>query len=160
MKVYQLKRTQVLPISMDQAWEFLSTPSNLEQITPPDMKFEILSDLEGGMYAGQIINYFVQPFPGIKMRWTTEISHCIEGQYFVDEQRFGPYAFWHHKHFIEAAAGGVKMIDVVDYALPFGFIGRLAHRLFVRRKLKQIFDFRFKWLEQCFQPDTDKVRLS
>lgn len=136
---------------MEQAWEFLSNPANLEKITPPDMKFKILSTLEGKMYAGQIINYIVQPFPMVRLRWTTEISQVEQGSYFVDEQRFGPYAFWHHKHFIRPVDGGVEMMDVVDYALPFGPLGRLVHWLFVRQKLQNIFDFRFQWFAETFK---------
>ena len=151
MKVYRLKKTQKLPISLDEAWAFFSTPKNLQEITPDALKFEILSDLRSDeMYPGQIINYFVTPMLGIKMRWTTEITHVESRKYFVDEQRFGPYAFWHHKHFFEPIEGGVLATDIVDYALPLGFLGRIAHTMFVKQKLEHIFDFRFKILEQRF----------
>jgi len=151
MKVYRLTKTQRLPISMEQAWDFFSTPKNLQAITPKDLDFQILTDLgDEKMYAGQVINYKVGPFPGIKFRWTTEITHVEEGKYFVDEQRFGPYAFWHHKHFFEPIEGGVLATDIVDYGVPFGFIGRLFHPIIVRKKLEHIFDFRFKTLEEKF----------
>lgn len=141
----------MLPISLDEAWEFFSTPLNLQEITPDDMNFNILTDIKGEkMYAGQIINYKVQPFSAVSMRWTTEITHVEHRKYFVDEQRFGPYAFWHHKHFFAEVEGGVLATDIVDYAIPFGPIGRLANALFVRAKLEGIFDFRSKKLEQMF----------
>lgn len=151
MKLHQLRQEQILLISITEAWEFFSTPSNLEAITPDDMKFEILSKIKGEKaYAGQIINYKVQPFSGIKLRWTTEISQCVEGKYFVDEQRFGPYAFWHHKHFFYPHKDGTRMVDIVDYGLPFGILGNLVHSLFVRKKLESIFAHRYKVLEQRF----------
>ena len=161
MKVYRLTKTQVLPISMEEAWDFFSTPLNLQNITPEDLGFEILTDLEGErMYAGQIINYRVSPFPFASLRWTTEISHVEEGRYFVDEQRFGPYAFWHHKHFFEPVDGGVKATDVVDYALPLGFLGRLAPGLFVKKKLQHIFDFRYRKLEALFGKPVSAERMA
>ncbi len=136
---------------MDQAWEYFSTPSNLQEITPKDLKFKILTDIgKEKMYAGQIINYIVTPLFGIPMRWTTEITHVEEGKYFVDEQRFGPYSFWHHKHFFTPIEGGVLATDVVDYALPLGILGRLAHAIFVKAQLKHIFMFREKKLEDMF----------
>jgi ligand-binding SRPBCC domain-containing protein len=151
MKVYQIHSKQVLPISMEAAWEFLSDPKNLELITPPDMKFTILGDLHGRKtYAGQIINYRISPFKGITMSWTTEISHCQNQEYFVDEQRFGPYTFWHHKHFLKKIEGGVLMEDIVDYALPFGILGQFAHWLFVRKKLKKIFNYRTEAVRALF----------
>lgn len=151
MKVYRLEKTQKLPITMDQAWAFFSTPKNLQAITPKDLNFEILTDLgDDKMYAGQIINYKVSPFPGIKMRWTTEITHVEEGAYFVDEQRFGPYSFWHHKHFFKAIEGGVLATDIIDYAVPMGILGQLVHPFIVRNKLEHIFEFRFKKLEETF----------
>ena len=87
---------------------------------------------------------------GIPFRWVTEITHVVQGRYFVDEQRFGPYTFWHHKHFIEPIEGGVKMIDEVDYKLPLGVLGRFAHWLFVSKKVKEIFEYRFKKLNELF----------
>lgn len=159
MRIYTLQREQHLPISLEKAWEFFSTPLNLNEMTPEDMSFEILTDVEGKkMYPGMIINYKVSPFPGIKMRWTTEITHVEEFKYFVDEQRFGPYSFWHHKHFFEEVEGGVKTTDIVDYGLPLGPLGAIAHEVFVKNKLKHIFDFRYRKMAELFgtpknQPD-------
>ncbi|MCK6617485.1 MAG: SRPBCC family protein [Cyclobacteriaceae bacterium] len=155
MKVYTLKRKQILPISINEAWEFFSTPSNLTKITPEHMGFKILY-ISGGpkMYAGQLIRYIVYGLPGIPMNWTTEITHVQEPYYFVDEQRFGPYALWHHQHHFKEVAGGIEMTDEVNYAVPFGIIGRMANWLFVERELNRIFDFRYKVLETYFkQPE-------
>jgi len=151
MKVYRLSRTQKIPLSLEDAWSYFSSPKNLQEITPDDLKFRILTDiLEDKMYSGQIINYIVTPLLNIPMRWTTEIKHVEEGVYFVDEQRFGPYALWHHKHFFKAVDGGVEIMDIVDYALPLGPLGRFAHWLFVRRQLESIFRYRSQKLEQMF----------
>ena len=102
------------------------------------------------MYPGQIINYIVTPVLGIPMRWTTEITHVDHMRYFVDEQRFGPYAMWHHQHWFREVPGGVEMTDIVDYAIPFGYLGRIAQSLFVKSKLEEIFDYRFKVVDQLF----------
>ncbi len=151
MKVHTIETVQYLPISLEEAWEFFSTPLNLNEITPDDLSFEILSDLEGKkMYQGMIINYIVRPFLNIPMRWTTEIKHVKDHSYFVDEQRFGPYAFWHHKHFFEKTDNGVKMTDIVDYGLPLGPLGELANVLYVKKQLNTIFDYRFRILEKRF----------
>lgn len=150
MKVYRLETVQKIPISLDAAWDFFSKPSNLKTITPDYMGFIIKTDVNGHMYAGQIINYTVTPVLGIPMSWTTEITHVEDKKYFVDEQRFGPYAFWHHKHFFKAIDGGVEMIDIVDYAIPFGPLGWIANSILVKSKLKEIFDYRFKKVEELF----------
>ncbi len=151
MKIYTLIRTQFLPISMAEAWDFFSTPRNLSKITPEHMGFKILY-VSGGekTYAGQIIRYHVQILPGIKVHWVTEISHVQEPEYFVDEQRFGPYTLWHHQHRFKAVAGGVEMTDEVNYAIPLGPLGRLAHWLFVGREVNRIFEHRFTVLEGYF----------
>jgi ligand-binding SRPBCC domain-containing protein len=148
--VYRLSSKQKLPISVDQAWEFLSSPKNLKTITPKYMSFDIISGDERPMFAGQIIQYIVTPILGIKTNWVTEITHVVDKQYFVDEQRFGPYALWHHKHFIKAVKGGVEMEDIIDYKVPFGFLGRLFHPLLVKPKLTEIFEYRQKKLIEMF----------
>lgn len=142
MKLYQLRSQQTLPISRAAAWEFLSDPANLKNITPSSMGFTILSGAEKEMFPGQIIHYKVSPFKGFTTRWVTEITHVQEGHYFVDEQRFGPYAFWHHKHFIKETKGGVIMEDIIDYKIPFGIFGQLAQALFIKKQLTTIFKFR------------------
>ena len=150
MKIYTLHKKQQLPISKQKAWNFLSNPENLKVITPDYMSFHILSGAEKTMFAGQIIQYIVTPVLGIKTKWVTEITHIKEGEYFVDEQRFGPYALWHHKHFINEIEGGVEMEDIIDYKIPMGILGQLMHPILVKPKLEEIFNYRTKKLEELF----------
>lgn len=137
-------------MTKEQAWAFFSSPKNLKTITPDYMGFNILSGADRPMFAGQIIQYIVTPVLGIKTKWVTEITHVKEGEYFVDEQRFGPYALWHHKHFINEIEGGVEMEDIIDYKVPLGFLGQLAHPFLVKPKLNEIFEYRTKKLEALF----------
>lgn len=150
MKLYQLHSKQRLPISLEEAWDFLSSPANLKRITPEHMGFHILSGADRPMFPGQIIQYKVSPFPGYATKWVTEITHVKEGEYFVDEQRFGPYALWHHKHFLKSVDHGVEMEDIIDYKIPFGILGQLAHPILVKKQLKQIFAYREKKLIELF----------
>lgn len=150
MKIYTLKSKQKLPITLDQAWDFFSDPMNLNTITPNDMGFKTLSGADRKMYPGQVIQYIVTPLLGIPMKWVTEITHVIDKEYFVDEQRFGPYALWHHKHFFKEIPGGVEMEDIVDYKLPMGVLGELMHPVLVRPRLEQIFAYRTKKLIELF----------
>lgn len=150
MKLYQLHAKQALPITKEDAWNFLSDPKNLKTITPDHMGFQILSGADRLMYAGQIIQYIVKPFPGISTKWVTEITHVKAGEYFVDEQRFGPYALWHHKHFIKEIEGGVEMEDLIDYKIPFGILGQIMQPILVKRQLNQIFQYREAKLEALF----------
>ena len=151
MKVYTLKRSQILPVTMQEAWEFFSSPGNLSSITPAHMDFRIIDPSDAKMYAGQIIKYKVSVLPFVRVSWVTEITHVKEPEFFVDEQRFGPYALWHHQHRFREVPGGVEMTDEVNYALPLGFLGRLAHWAFVSRQLNSIFDYRFRVLEDFFK---------
>ncbi|MBL6447995.1 SRPBCC family protein [Fulvivirga sp. 29W222] len=152
MKIYNLKRTQYLPISLSEAWKFFSTPKNLKEITPERMGFRIrYSSGNERMYPGQIICYKVNILPAMQVDWVTEITHVREPYYFVDEQRFGPYALWHHQHHFREVKDGVEMIDEVNYAIPFGIIGRLANSIFVGKEVKAIFDYRHKVLQNYFQ---------
>jgi len=151
MKVYTLFAEQELSVSLETAWEFLSNPENLSVITPPDMDFRITDSYDKKlMYPGQIICYKIKVFPFISIRWVTEITHVNNKVYFVDEQRFGPYRFWHHKHFLEEVPGGVKMTDRVHYVIPLGWIGRCAHSLFIRARLQKIFNYRKAVLARLF----------
>ncbi|GAA4324521.1 SRPBCC family protein [Pontixanthobacter gangjinensis] len=150
MKIYRLQSQQKLPMSVEEAWQFLSDPKNLKTITPDYMGFEILSGEDRPMFPGQIIQYIVTPVAGIKTKWVTEITHVKEGEYFVDEQRFGPYSLWHHKHFIKPIPGGVEMEDIIDYKLPLGILGQLAHPILVKPKLNEIFDYRKNKLIELF----------
>lgn len=155
MKIYTLKSKQKLPISVDQAWQFLSDPRNLKTITPDYMGFKILSGADRPMYPGQLIQYIVTPVAGIKTKWVTEITQVRDHEFFIDEQRFGPYALWHHKHFIKEIPNGVEMEDIVDYKLPMGFLGRLAHPILVEPKLKEIFDYRREKLIELYGEYTE-----
>jgi len=150
LKIYQLKTIQKLPISIDKAWSFLSDPKNLKKITPDEMNFRILSGADKSIFPGQIIQYKVTPILGISTKWVTEITHVKHNEYFVDEQRFGPYSLWHHKHFIKEIKGGIEMEDIVDYKIPFGILGQIAHALFVKKKLKKIFKYRENKLKELF----------
>ena len=158
MKTYLLLAEQFIPISLDEAWDFFSSPLNLEKITPKDMNFIVTSgyNKDTKAYAGMIITYKVSPVAGIKMDWMTEITHVQEKEYFVDEQRFGPYALWHHQHHFKAVDGGVLMNDILNYAIPYGIIGRLGNAIFVRNKIKQIFAYREKAIVDLFGPDRRK----
>ncbi|WP_339662491.1 SRPBCC family protein [uncultured Polaribacter sp.] len=150
MKIYTFHRTQKLPITLDQAWDFLSNPKNLKVITPDYMSFDIISDIDRPLYTGQIIQYIVTPLLGIKTKWVSEITHIEHKKYFVDEQMYGPYALWHHKHFIKEIDGGVEMEDIIDYKVPLGILGQLVHPFLVKPKLEEIFAYRQKKLLELF----------
>lgn len=150
MKVYKIETIQHLNASVEECWDFFSSPKNLQTITLDNMSFEI-QDFDGKrMYPGQIITYTLKPLLGIKINWVTIITVCKENRYFIDEQRFGPYSLWHHKHFFEPTEDGTKMTDIVHYALPLGFLGRIMNSLVVRSKLKTIFDYRHNKIEELF----------
>lgn len=152
MKTYSLKLKQNLPISLEQAWDFFSSPLNLAKITPAEMRFVVTSDYTADtkMYAGMIITYKISPLFGIKMNWMTEITHVQDHQYFVDEQRFGPYALWHHQHHFKEIPGGVEMTDLLHYAIPYGIIGRIGNSVLVGKQIKKIFNYRVKAIEEMF----------
>jgi ligand-binding SRPBCC domain-containing protein len=150
-KVYSIKTVQTIPANLDTAWDFFSSPANLKDITPDNLGFNIISKHHGQkMYAGQIIEYKVSPVLGIPIYWMTEITQVVAQQYFIDEQRFGPYSLWHHQHHFREVENGVEMTDIVHYKLPLAFLGDIAHALFVKQQLQTIFDFRFKKVEELF----------
>lgn len=148
MKLFKLETVQRLPVTVAEAWSFFSNAANLARITPPDLGFEVTSELPERVYPGLIITYRVRPLLGIPVTWVTEISHVEEHRLFVDEQRFGPYRFWHHQHLFREVEGGVEMRDIVHYALPPG--GGVARRWLVAPRLQQIFDFRRDVLERTY----------
>jgi ligand-binding SRPBCC domain-containing protein len=150
MKLYSKHTKQNLPISLEEAWNFIANPKNLEVITPKSMGFKTISGDELEMFAGQIIHYYITPLFGIKLQWVTEITHVQDKKFFVDEQRFGPYAFWHHKHFLKEIPGGVEMEDIVHYKVPMGILGQMVHPFLVKPKLDEIFAFRQKKLIELF----------
>ena len=150
MRLHVLKREQWLAAPLERVWPFFATPANLDALTPPDLRMRITSEPEPVMTAGQIITYRIRLLPGVTTDWVTEITHLLPGRFFVDEQRAGPYRFWHHRHRFEEVGGGVNVIDEVHYALPFGFLGEVAHSVDVARRLQRIFDYRAEALERTF----------
>jgi ligand-binding SRPBCC domain-containing protein len=151
MAFYQFKREQFIQADLATVWDFISSPANLKKITPPYMGFDITSgDLPKKMYQGMIISYKVSPIWGIKTDWVTEITHIRELEYFVDEQRIGPYALWHHQHILIPQEKGVLMQDIVTYAPPMGLIGAIANKLIIEKKLREIFAYRWEVVEKMF----------
>lgn len=148
--MHTLSREQILPISLQDAWSFFSSPRNLDPITPPELGFRIVHCPAEKMHEGQIIEYRVKILPGLWVPWVSEIKAVEEERCFIDEQRFGPYKFWHHRHLFEEVEGGVKVSDLVHYIMPLGPCGAIAHALFARAKLERIFDFRRTELERRF----------
>jgi ligand-binding SRPBCC domain-containing protein len=148
--MYQFKRKQLVKTDISTCWEFFSSPDNLSKITPKYMGFDVLTDVPDRMYEGLMIEYRVRPLLGIPMRWITEITHVKDYQYFVDEQRLGPYTIWHHEHHFQETEEGIEMTDIVSYQVPFGILGRIAHPIIVQKKLAEIFDYRFKVVEELF----------
>jgi len=150
MIAHRLHAVQRFPASLAEAWGFFSAPRNLQKITPPWLSFEVLSDPPERITPGLLIEYRVRPLWGVPVRWLTEITHVVEPSLFVDEQRYGPYRLWHHQHRFRAIGGGVEMEDEVHYWLPGGPFGRAGHRLLVRRRLAEIFDYRREAVERIF----------
>ncbi len=150
-KMYSQKFIQQIPVSLDTAWEFFSNPANLKEITPAHLDFRIISKHHGEkMYEGQIIEYTVKPLLGIPLYWMTEITHIKDREYFIDEQRFGPYSFWHHQHHFRETSTGIEMTDIVHYKLPLWFLGDIANWLMVKKQLAEIFRFRYTVVEERF----------
>ena len=139
-----------MPIPREEAWAFFSSPRNLGELTPPEMGMVVTSLPSEELYAGEIITYRVKIAPFVKMTWVTEILHVEEGFSFVDEQRAGPYQFWHHRHTFEEVEGGTMVGDLVHYAVGFGPFGEVANALFVKKQLEGIFAFRKEKLEERF----------
>jgi ligand-binding SRPBCC domain-containing protein len=145
-----LTQTQTLPLSLDRAWDFFSDPANLSRITPDWLAFTLTCAPPARMYAGQVLTYTIRPIPGLRLRWVTEITHVREPYFFVDEQRLGPYRFWHHQHHFQETDSGLLMTDQVQYALPLGPLGDLVHAFGVRKRLEAIFSYRRKVLSEIF----------
>lgn len=151
MGIYIFERTQKLPASRELVWDFISAPANLKKITPPYMGFDILTPKSPErMYPGHMISYHVSPVFGLKMTWVTEITQVKELEYFVDEQRVGPYSIWHHEHHLEDIQGGVLMRDIIHYQPPMWFLGDIANSLVIKDKLEEIFAFRKTAMENEF----------
>jgi len=150
MKIFKIHTKQKLPITIEEGWGFLSNPKNLSCITPNYMKFKITDCDFKPVYQGQIIQYTVRPLLNIPLKWVTEITHVVNENYFVDEQRFGPYSLWHHKHFLRDIDGGIEMEDIIHYKIPLGFIGEFLNFLFIKNQLKEIFEYRKNKLIEIF----------
>jgi ligand-binding SRPBCC domain-containing protein len=151
MGLYQMKTEQKVPADMKTLWNFISSPRNLSKITPEHMGFQITNEpIPEKMYPGMIISYKVKPLFGIEMNWVSEITQLREYEYFIDEQRVGPYAIWHHEHHVKEIDGGVLMSDIISYKPPFGFLGDIANTIIIKSQLKSIFDFRFQAMEKTF----------
>lgn len=152
MPFYQKIQEQKIKASLDEVWNFISSPRNLKEITPKYMGFDIITpDIPDKMYQGMIIGYKVSPLLGIKTTWLTEITHVVDKKYFVDEQRIGPYKLWHHQHILEEISdGSVLMKDIVTYQPPFGFLGAIANSILIRKKLNEIFAFRNQAVDKRF----------
>lgn len=148
-----LRQEQFLPITLEKAWAFFATPENLNKITPDDMVFEIISKVPEKMFEGLIISYRIRPLFNIPFYWKTEITRIREYEFFVDEQRKGPYRVWRHEHRFQKVEGGVMMTDTVEYDIGKSFLGWMAGRWFVHKRVKQIFDFRYKMLESYFEAE-------
>jgi ligand-binding SRPBCC domain-containing protein len=152
--IFVLQSSLLVKASLDEVWNFISVPENLSKITPPEMNFNITFQSalnEKGMYAGQIISYKVSPMPFYRASWVTEITQVQEKKFFIDEQRFGPYSFWHHQHIISETLGGVEMKDIVSFKLPFGGLGNMLGGWFVKKQLMKIFSYRSQKMEELFQ---------
>jgi ligand-binding SRPBCC domain-containing protein len=146
-----IKTSQTIPLSIDAAWNFFSNPGNLSKITPPWLNLKITSELPDIMYEGMIISYKVYPFLGIPSNWITEITNVKEKNFFIDEQRFGPYKFWHHQHHFKEVNEGVVMEDIVHYAIPFDPLSRVLNNILVEKKIKKIFEFRKEVIKKLFR---------
>ena len=148
--IHYLHREQFIPADTELVWGYFADPKNLDDITPPDMNFQVVAGGDTCMYEGQIIEYRVEFLRGLRSLWLTEIAHVREGSYFVDEQRIGPYRFWYHEHLFAPHDGGVVMTDHVSYAAPFGFLGDMVHALWIKHRLAYIFDYRREKIKALF----------
>lgn len=154
--LHPIKQHQILEADIQKVWKFISDPLNLKLITPPDMNFKVLNETHSSeMYPGQIIEYHVSPFAGIRTHWVTEITQVKEGEFFIDEQRFGPYRFWHHEHHLRPHAQGTEMLDLIYYKIPGGLMGNFINAVIVQRKLDRIFNFRRQKLDEIFNQKTN-----
>jgi ligand-binding SRPBCC domain-containing protein len=151
MAVYTIKTVQTIPATIDTVWDFFSSPDNLRTITPAHLCFTVISKEQSPKaYPGQIIEYRIKPILGIPLYWMTEITQVVDKEYFIDEQRFGPYAFWHHQHHFRQVDKGVEMTDLVHYKLPLWLLGDIANTVFVREQLRGIFNYRYQKTAELF----------
>lgn len=148
--MYTLERKQWIPRPKENVWEFFADPKNLNLMTPKSLNFEILTKNPERLHKGQIIEYRIEILPRYKRRWVTEITECEEHLGFVDEQIAGPYRYWHHRHAFDSRHNGVWMLDRAHFDLPYKRLGKWAFKLFVQKRLTEIFDFRSAFFERKF----------
>lgn len=149
--MYKLNFSQKLPIELEEAWDFFSSPENLEKITPESLSFKGTHPKGNKkIYTGQILIYSLKPLWNIEIEWVTEIVAVQKPDYFIDQQKFGPYAFWHHEHWFTPIIEGVLIEDIIYYKMPLGPIGRALHHLKIKNDLENIFEYRKKTLEKKF----------
>ena len=142
-------REQQLNTDIETAWSFFSSAKNLSKITPKNMNFRVLSKFKDDhIFKGMIINYTVSPLLRIPLKWRTKITQVEELKSFTDFQKNGPYKLWNHHHEFVENENGVLMKDTVEYELPFGFIGDFLHQILVKKKIKDIFDYRYQWIDE------------
>ncbi len=158
MEMYCYKTEQFLSTDMNTAWDFFSSAKNLARITPPELDFNILTALDNSdIYQGMLIEYIVRPLFGIPLHWQTEIWKIKKPQMFVDKQLKGPYKIWEHTHLFIEKEKGVLMKDEVNYQLPFGIVGKVAHSLLVRKKIERIFNYRKDILNKIFKDNGNNI---
>lgn len=150
MSIHTFQQNQTLPISLGEAWEFFANPQNLATLTPEWMHLTFVDPVPEKMYEGMIMTQRIKPLWGIPLTWVTEITHIEERAYFIDEQRIGPYKFWHHEHRLREVSDGVELRDILHYALPFGLIGNMAHHLVVKKEIAAVFAYRYDTLQTMF----------
>ena len=148
MKLHRINRRQLIPISINKAWDFFSNPLNLSKITPPWLNFKVVSGIPQNMHSGMIITYRITPIAYIQTLWVSEITHVNTPTFFVDEQRIGPFRFWHHQHLFKEVGRDVEIQDIVHYAMPLWPVGEIVHSISVGKKVEAIFDFRSKALKR------------
>ena len=148
--IHRLIYHQSISRSIENVWEYFAKPQNLNELTPPNLAFEIINDVSHMMYPGQLIEYRIKFFPLIRSIWLTEIIQVKQLEYFIDEQRIGPYRYWSHEHRFQSNGKSTEMTDIVTYQMPYGLVGSLVHLIWIRNRLNQIFDFRKRKIESIF----------
>lgn len=158
MKTFTYSTEQILSTDIDTAWNFFSSAKNLSVITPPELGFKILTNLDGkDISEGMLIDYTVKPLFGIKLKWKTEIIKVNKPKSFVDRQLKGPYKMWQHSHTFSQIKEGILIHDEVKYQIPYGIFGEIANWLIVKRKIENIFSFRRETLVKIFNKDGNNI---
>jgi ligand-binding SRPBCC domain-containing protein len=150
MRVFTIERRQRLKVSREEAYRFISNPALMGGIIPADLGLQVLNHIPDRVYEGLLLHYRLKPLFGVPVHWLGEITYCDEPSRFVDEQRLGPFAFWHHEHRLREIPGGVEMSDLIHYAVPFGPLGSVVNTLVLGPRLRRIFDYRESALARKF----------